>query len=93
MKEQYQGAECTEPCRQEKHIDLHHSILSGQSCIESLEHLLYKITNEDQKRNIECEEKKQTPTLLTILDHGPEALRETNSQIHDLINRIDQCLF
>jgi len=84
---------CETACKQEKHMELHHAIVSGQSCVESLEHLLYKINNQSAVAPPACNEEQQQPTLLTILDHGPEALREINSNIHDLINRIDQCLF
>ena len=88
-----QAAMCDEPIKQEKHLDLHCEINGMQGCIESLSYLLRKITNEHENKLSECEEKQQQPTLLLVLDQGPQALRETNSQIHDLINRIDQCLF
>lgn len=81
------------PDRQDKHMELHYSIMDSKSCVAALERLLQRINHETQPIAPGDEPKQPEPSLLILLDGGPDQVRNTNSRIHDLIDHIENCLF
>lgn len=80
------------PTRKEKHIELHQAIIDVCSVISHLKSLTERIRGAEPK-DPECLKTNDSPTLSEVLNHGAGALRETTSEIHSIIDALEEALF
>lgn len=74
-----------------KHLDLDNAILELNSLKTLSIELLHEINGEE---TLACEvEERKEPTLLEILNDGPERIREYRRDVIQILNSIGKALF